>query len=89
MCADRSVSVCNCRGVDKSAFYITCLQDVAGEDDTPFKDWILEKETELRLEVGEELNIEIQVRGILLKMYAGDVEAHCSYTAFILFYFCS
>ena len=37
------------------------LQDAAGEDDIPFKDWVLEKETELRLEVRDEISIEIQV----------------------------
>ena len=46
--------------------YVVCdrsiLQEV-GEpvDDRPFKDWVLVKETELRLEVGSENTIDIRV----------------------------
>ena len=38
-----------------------CMQSETGADNRFFKEWALEKETELRLEVGEEHTIDIKV----------------------------
>ena len=41
--------------------YRSSLQDAQQEDNRPFKDWVLQKETELRLEVGNEDIVDIRV----------------------------
>lgn len=61
-------------------------------DDRPFKDWVLEKETELRLEVGYENTIDLQACACMYTVTC----AHelpllvCSFrfTLAILFYLC-
>ena len=46
-----------CRAVhDRSS-----IQEAQPEDNRPFKDWLLQKETELRLEVGSENIVDIKV----------------------------
>lgn len=44
-----------------SVMYIVLLLLLQSGNDRPFKDWVLEKENELRLEVGSENTIELQV----------------------------
>jgi len=41
--------------------YIVLVLLLQSGNDRPFKDWVLEKENELRLEVGSENTIELQV----------------------------
>ena len=40
-------------------------------DDRPFKDWVLEKETELRLEVGYENTIDLQACACMYTVTCG------------------
>lgn len=37
------------------------MQEAQPEDNRPFKDWVLQKEAELRVEIGDQDNVEIRV----------------------------